>query len=89
MGSALAIFTNINKGTGPGGVENILRREWGHMRRTGWQDSGKEKQEKVQEGRYLGKKNVSFITLPNINNLRYADDTTLMAESEESEKKLA
>ena len=34
------------------------------MRTTGRQDSGKEKQEEVQEGRYLGKKNVSFITLP-------------------------
>ena len=26
------------------------------------------------------------LTLPNINNLRYADDTTLMAESEEELK---
>ena len=28
------------------------------------------------------------ITRRNINNLRYADDTTLMAESEEEEKRL-
>ena len=40
------------------------------------------------ESRLLGKKKKKQIARKNINNFRYADDTTLMAESEEELKSL-
>ena len=48
------------------------------MQSTSWKNSGLEEAQAVIK-----------IAGRNINNLRYADDTTLMAESEEELKKLA
>ena len=48
---------------------------WTYMQSTSWETLGWKKHK--LESRLLGR---------NINNLRYADDTTLMAESEENQR---
>ena len=55
------------------------------MQSTSWETLGWRKHE--LESRLLGEKKKK-IAGRNINNLRYADDTTLMAESEEELKSL-
>ena len=44
--------------------------------------------EETQAGIKIARRNINKISGRNINNLRYADDTTLMAESEEELKSL-